>query len=63
MASSSRDAAHPRLPWVKQIYAETGAVCPNGPDENGDWPCERGPNDECLTCGWMPQSAAAKGVS
>jgi hypothetical protein len=32
-------------------------ICPSGPDEYGDWPCERGPNDECLTCGWQPQNS------
>lgn len=28
-------------------------ICPNGPDrETGEWPCERGLDDSCLTCGW-----------
>ncbi len=52
MPSEVSAANRPRLPWVKRIYAETGAVCPNGPDEGGNWPCERGAHDECVTCGW-----------
>lgn len=33
--------------------------CPNGPDDQGCWPCERGLGEECVVCDWEPGMGTA----